>query len=82
MKQILSLQVWRLRMYTTEKVLGAAKPLLFLKEPLHLPEGQVKRVLWTAASECAASSSDGMTQKNVIGYPAFAPCSTNSFELI
>eukprot|EP00434_Breviolum_minutum_P012504 symbB.v1.2.011016.t1/scaffold726.1/size168711/2 len=36
------LEAWRLRMYPTEKVLGPAKPLLFLREALSLAEGQEK----------------------------------------
>ena len=38
-------QVWRLRVYKTEKVIGAAKPLLFLKRPLVMTKGQCQRIL-------------------------------------
>ena len=40
-----NLQAWRLRMYPTEKILGAAKPLLFLRAKLALGNGQCKRIL-------------------------------------
>ena len=39
------MQVWRVRYYDTEKILGAAKPLVFLKQKLVLPKGQCKRLL-------------------------------------
>ena len=38
-------QVWRLRMYVTERILGAAKPLLYLREKLCLGQDQFKRIL-------------------------------------
>ena len=38
-------QIWRMRMYPVEKILGAAKPLVFLKAKLALGEGQAQRIL-------------------------------------
>ena len=39
------LQVWRLRSYLAEKSIGAAKPLIFVKEKLVLPAGQCQRLM-------------------------------------
>ncbi len=38
-------QVWRLRVYKNEKVIGAAKPLVFLKWSLAMTKGQCQRIL-------------------------------------
>ena len=40
------MQVWRMRAYRPENSLAAAKPLWFLKNPLSLVSGQVKRIIW------------------------------------
>lgn len=40
--------MWRLRVYKAEKVVGAAKPILFLVKKLVLESGQCQRVLWAA----------------------------------
>jgi len=38
-------KVWRLRVYNNEKIVGAAKPLFFVKGRLGLTAGQCKRIL-------------------------------------
>lgn len=40
------LQVWRLRVYQAERTVGAAKPLLFLKQKLNLQKSQAQRIMW------------------------------------
>ena len=43
---LLQLQVWRLRYYPNEKVIGAAKPLIYIKDTLSLSAGGCQRILW------------------------------------
>ena len=42
---VLPLKVWRLRMYPNEKMLGAAKPLLYLFQDLTLSDKKCQRIL-------------------------------------
>lgn len=38
-------EVWRLRKYTTEKCIAAAKPLWFMPSELRLAKGMAKRIV-------------------------------------
>ena len=43
--RLLAVQVWRMRAYRTEKTVGAAKPLWYLKAALQLSKDTVQRLI-------------------------------------